>query len=178
MQYSDAPNRSHQRSGIVSKIQNLWDFICVAIIALFSSLRTESILLNHRTLVVEKQLGEGGYSFVYLVRDKATGGKFALKKIQAEYPDHVTMLKTEIQTYNKVNHRNILKLIDSKVEQGAITFGYLLLPLYKNGTIQDLIDKSERGLPLRSICVFGIDICNGLNAFQYIFTYLAPAILP
>lgn len=39
------------------------------------------IKLNGRTIQIEKLLGEGGFSFVYLARDKSSGREFALKKV-------------------------------------------------------------------------------------------------
>lgn len=41
----------------------------------------ERLLVGNRSLKIEKVIGEGGFSFVYLVRDRQTDELFALKKI-------------------------------------------------------------------------------------------------
>jgi hypothetical protein len=51
-------------------------------------------------------------------------------------------------------------------KNGHMVEGRLLLPYYSNGTVQNLIDKSG-GLKLSKIISIGIDICRGLQAFQY-----------
>lgn len=40
-----------------------------------------TVKLNGRTVQIIKLLGEGGFSFVYLARDRESGREFALKKV-------------------------------------------------------------------------------------------------
>lgn len=42
-----------------------------------------SVKLNGRTLQLVRLLGEGGFSFVYLARDRASGREFALKQVSS-----------------------------------------------------------------------------------------------
>jgi hypothetical protein len=48
-----------------------------------NSLTSGNIKLNGRNVQVVKLLGEGGFSFVYLARDRESGREFALKKVSA-----------------------------------------------------------------------------------------------
>lgn len=44
------------------------------------------VKLNGRNVQILKLLGEGGFSFVYLARDKNSGREFALKKVSGIKP--------------------------------------------------------------------------------------------
>lgn len=153
--------------GLTDKIQDFVSHIISSIVALFSSFHSKEINLNNRTLVIEKKLGEGGFSFVYLVRDKKDGVKYALKRINAQLEEQAALLKGEIDAHLAVNSPHIIKLIDSKIVSinGRVSEGLLLLPFYSKGTVQDLIENSEE-IPLSEICSLGRDICKGLEAFH------------
>ena len=47
-----------------------------------NSLTSGNVKLNGRNVQIVKLLGEGGFSFVYLARDRESGREFALKKVQ------------------------------------------------------------------------------------------------
>lgn len=46
--------------------------------------QASTLKLNGRNIDVLKLLGEGGFSFVYLARDRESGRQFALKKVSIE----------------------------------------------------------------------------------------------
>lgn len=46
-----------------------------------SNLTSGTIKLNGRNVQIVRLLGEGGFSFVYLARDRESGREFALKKV-------------------------------------------------------------------------------------------------
>lgn len=43
---------------------------------------SSEVKLNGRNIQIVKLLGEGGFSFVYLARDRGSGREFALKKVR------------------------------------------------------------------------------------------------
>ena len=163
MEFQDSQNRSTFFGMLTYYFHIIIDFITSI---LKSFMPAQEIMLNSRRLTIIKQLGEGGYSFVYLVRDRSTGELFALKKVRCELPDQIKLLKQEIEAHGKVNSEYVMKLVDSKVDVGLKTFGYLLLPYFELGTVQDLISNNPRGIPMDRICSIGIDICNGLSVFH------------
>jgi serine/threonine kinase 16 len=70
---------------------NHWNDLCSAMTAPGGSSSSNSnaaggftsgnIKLNGRNVQIVKLLGEGGFSFVYLARDRESGREFALKKV-------------------------------------------------------------------------------------------------
>ncbi|EIN09886.1 Pkinase-domain-containing protein [Punctularia strigosozonata HHB-11173 SS5] len=103
-----------------------------------------SIKINGRTFKIIKVLGEGGFSFVYLAQDEASGREFALKKIRCPTgSDGVKEAMQEVEAYRRFKHKNIIRILDSAVVQdpeGEGKIVYLFLPLYKRGNFQDAIN--------------------------------------
>lgn len=132
-----------------------------AVFALSSCMCRQSatIKVNGRSFVVKRVLGEGGFSFVYLVEDSTSGRLFALKKIRCPTgEDGVREAMREVEAYRRfryVNqpvranispdhphrHPNIIRILDSAVvqdhDEGKIV--YLFLPFYQRGNLQDAI---------------------------------------
>lgn len=60
-----------------------------------------------------KEIGKGGFSVVYKATERATGKKFAIKRIQKDEEGvDIELLKREIYIMKKVDHPNILKLYE------------------------------------------------------------------
>ncbi|CAG8479337.1 3720_t:CDS:10 [Ambispora leptoticha] len=103
-----------------------------------------TLYINRRTFKVIQLLGEGGFSFVYLVKDVSTGRHFALKKIRCPAESGaVKDAMKEVEMYKLFQHENIIKVIDTCVVQdkdGKVI--YIFLPYYKRGNLQDAISKN------------------------------------
>ena len=113
-----------------------------------------------------------GFAFVFLVRELGHyGDPKALKRIKIQLPEQEERLLKEIAAHGAVSSPHVLKLLDSmtvKNASGQITEGLLLLPFCKNGTVQDLIDRTMPSdyIPLQTILKITIGVCKGLIAFQ------------
>ena len=99
------------------------------------------------------------------------GDPKALKRIKIQLPEQEDRLLKEIAAHGAVNSPHVLKLLDSQViknRAGHVTEGLLLLPFYKRGTVQDLIDKTlpTDYIPLKTILTITMGICKGLLAFH------------
>ena len=80
--------------------------------------RDATLKINGRSYKVEKLLGEGGFAFVYLIRDTSSGRLFALKKILVTTgQDGIQTAMREVEAYRRLRHPNIIKLLDSAVVQ-------------------------------------------------------------
>ncbi|KAH9960888.1 kinase-like domain-containing protein [Russula dissimulans] len=107
--------------------------------------------INGRMFKIVKTLGEGGFSYVYLAQDEASGKEFALKMIRCPTgADGVDVVMREVAAYRRFKHPNIIRLYDSAVLQdsdGEGKIAYLFLPIYKarspaflRGNLQDAIN--------------------------------------
>ncbi|PRQ75713.1 Protein kinase-like domain-containing protein [Rhodotorula toruloides] len=105
-----------------------------------------TLKLNGRSFTIVKLLGEGGFSYVYLARDNASGRLFALKKIRCPLgSDSVKAALKEVEAYKRFRHPNIIRCLDSCVVQDRESDGkviYLFLPYYKNGSVQHVISAN------------------------------------
>jgi serine/threonine kinase 16 len=134
--------------------------------------KPKTITVNSKPFRIIKQLGEGGFSFVYLVAENngRYGESMALKKIKIQLPEHETRLLQEIACHKAVSSFHVLKLLDSEIlknNQGQAIEGRLLLPFYPQGTVQDLIDKSLYDyIPIETVLKIIIGLCRGLEAFH------------
>lgn len=87
------------------------------------------------TVRVLRQVGEGGFSFVYVAEEIRNPGKIhALKMIRAQNPEQLSNAKREIEMQNKLHHPNLLPLenysiIDQK-DQNETELILLLFPYY------------------------------------------------
>ena len=123
--------------------------------------------LNGRNFQIVKLLGEGGFSFVYLVKDQNSGRLFALKKIRCSGfgADSFREAMKEIEATKRFRSPHIIPIYDSCVVQddagSGTLFGnlpsndqdggggrggdggkviYLFLPYYEKGNLQDAIN--------------------------------------
>lgn len=126
------------------------------------------IRVNGRNLKITKLLGEGGFSFVYLAEDE-NKEQFAVKTIRCATGKDVAVnaLKEAIVT-DRLQHENIIKIVDMcmiKEEDGSKTI-YIIMPFFKRGNIQDLIDKNnQKGthLPEKQMLILFRSVCLGVR---------------
>eukprot|EP00898_Chlorokybus_atmophyticus_P004514 jgi/Chlat1/5063/Chrsp33S05069 len=116
---------------------------------------------------VKRLLGEGGFSFVYLVRevlrdapDEAYTREYALKRVLIQTDEQLAAVRRERDVMRRFNHPNLLDLIDADIApapgcvitvvvpdlwlccQAVASSAYvacLLFPVYRKGTLQDTL---------------------------------------
>lgn len=166
--------------------QKMLEWFKSIVLYLFSFIFPEksTVILNDLKLRIVKQIGEGGFSFVYLVQtdrtptaEAAEAGQaiaeyLALKKILIQVEDHEQAFRREFGNYRKVGaHKNVLRLIDGGIVDGSngVRAGYLLFPYYKSGTVQDKMDQlhiSKLTKPFPELLKLAKGICAGVQAFH------------
>ncbi|KAJ3101882.1 Serine/threonine-protein kinase 16 [Phlyctochytrium planicorne] len=163
----------HHRTSILYKIGDFLGAIVAFLLSLLARFRPKpSVRLGSRTFSIIKQLGEGGFSFVYLVREttpgRASATRYALKRVRIQLPEHEDRVKAEIAAHSAVNSPHVLKLLDSSIvkKPGVDSEGLLLLPFYGGGTVQDMIDRTAGNIELKTILQIAIDVAKGLQAFH------------
>jgi serine/threonine kinase 16 len=139
-------------------------------------LEDKTVYLHGRTLKVLRLLGEGGYSFVYLVRDAEMGEEFALKKMLCQSSEHLQLAKREIDTMHAFRHPHLLELLDSDTQNGTSAGSSssssssqcvvnLLFRAYKDGTVLDLVESCDFIHPLVLLEIF-LQVCEGARAMH------------
>ena len=114
--------------------------------------------------LVERKLGEGGMSFVYLVRDIATGERYALKVLSvALSSDHKAMarLRREASFGMRLAHPNICHIL--RLGETASRLVYVVMPYIDGEVLSDRV--YHRGqLPLDEVRRHVTDVAAGLHA--------------
>lgn len=121
------------------------------------------VWINENRFKVIRQLGEGGFAFVYLVKevvnDTSDGGvskkfkdpshvsddgTYAMKKVLIQNNEQLQFVKEEIRISSLFNHPNLLPLLDHAIisvkgtpEQNWTHEAYLLFPVHMDGTLLD-----------------------------------------
>lgn len=103
----------------------------------------EAALSFSATYTKQKQIGEGKYATVFLVKHKKTNMMYAAKcipKSKLVDEEDVTALAQEIKIMKKMNHPNLVKLVDFYIENDTY---YLVQELMTGGELFDAIVKRE-----------------------------------
>ena len=116
------------------------------------------VWINERRFRVLRQIGEGGFAFVYLVKEHdassyaardrhpshvSDDGTYAMKKVLIQSREQLDLVKEEIRVSSLFNHPNLLPLLDHAIIAVKSTQGdwsheaYLLFPVHLDGTLFD-----------------------------------------
>ncbi|XP_072963222.1 uncharacterized protein [Typha angustifolia] len=123
------------------------------------------VWINENRFRIVRQLGEGGFAFVYLVKevisDGGSGGfaskktinpahisddgTYAMKKVIIQSEEQLELVRHEISVSSQFNHPNLLPLLDhaiipvkNKQDGSRIHEAYLLFPVHLDGTLLDI----------------------------------------
>ncbi|CAK7227907.1 Serine/threonine-protein kinase env7 [Sporothrix curviconia] len=144
---------------------------------------TPTLKINGRSFKILRLLGEGGFSYVYLVQDNATAELFALKKIRCPFgAESVAQAMREVEAYRLfAGAEGIIHSVDHSVatERGSSSGGgvgdsgggpaktvYIVLPYYRRGNLQDLINANlvnHTQFPEKQLLQLFLGICRALR---------------
>ncbi|KAK4516976.1 uncharacterized protein ATC70_000304 [Mucor velutinosus] len=131
-----------------------------------------SIYINKKNYKVIYLLGEGGYSFVYLVKEESSHRLFALKKIRCPIGDRaLSDAMHEIDMYQLFQSEYIIRVLDTSVltdPDGTKTV-YIFLPYYKRGNLQDNINANNINksfFPEKDLLEFFLKVCYALRVLH------------
>ena len=100
-------------------------------------------------------IGQGSYGKVFEGQDRRTNSKVAIKQMDIRYFERDAYLKsqlfTEIEILKKLNHENIVKLID--VLQTTNSF-YMITEFCKEGDLRNYLSKKRCLSEAESIKIF------------------------
>ncbi|KAI7755713.1 hypothetical protein M8C21_012264 [Ambrosia artemisiifolia] len=121
------------------------------------------VWINNNRFKIVRQLGEGGFAYVFLVKEVITDasgvgvsakfkdpshisedGTYAMKKVLIQNSDQLELVKEEIRVSALFCHPNLLPLLDHAIipvkgapEQPWTHEAYLLFPVHLDGTLLD-----------------------------------------
>ncbi|KAF8854941.1 kinase-like protein [Acephala macrosclerotiorum] len=132
--------------------------------------------INNRSFKILRLLGEGGFSYVYLVQDTGSEAQYALKKIRCPFgQESVAQAMKEVEAYALFSpNPNIIHSVDhciasDRSDPGAKTV-YILLPYYRRGNLQDIINANlvnHTKFPEKRLMVLFLGVCKALKAMHY-----------
>ncbi|TKA48170.1 hypothetical protein B0A54_01663 [Friedmanniomyces endolithicus] len=134
-----------------------------------------SLRINGRSFKILRLLGEGGFSYVYLVQSPGDPTLYALKKIRCPFgQESVAQALKEVEAYSLFSpHPNIIHAIDHSVESDRGDEGnktvYILLPYYRRGNLQDAINANlvnHAKFPERRLMILFLGVCRALKAMH------------
>jgi len=149
----------------------------------------ELLEIDNRRFRVKKRLGEGAFSYVYLVHEEGTGRLYAVKRIICHSKRDEQRVLNEIGVHDKIgDHPNVLRCEGHSVEKlnsqhAIVAYGQqngahevisaieynLLLPYYKRGTLlEELMWRQVSGdhiCELRVLKLFK-GVCDAVKAFH------------
>ena len=90
-----------------------------------------------------KTIGDGAFGEVYLVRRAGTRRVFALKKIKCGSNDDLDSVTQELKSMSKLDHPNIMKLVESRCKQKGLFHAelYMILEYLPGGTLGDRLQE-------------------------------------
>lgn len=142
----------------------------------FPDLSNPVIKIKGNKYKIVKLLGEGGFSYVYLVTQGNSQASYALKKIRCPYGGNDESYKQglkEIRNYHRFTASQTPYIIQSIDEviinevDGSRTI-YILLPYFEK-SLQDIINNlvlDNQSMPESTILKIFVGICRGLKVMH------------
>lgn len=111
---------------------------------------------------IVRELGEGATSNVYLALRDGSYASVALKQLRkaSQSELHKSMFTAEVELGRKMQHRNIVKVIDADLNEPS---GAYLVMEYINGKPLDRHDKVESLLPLDQVLSVTVQVAEALK---------------
>lgn len=117
------------------------------------SIASIGIVLGNKYRII-KQIGQGGYSQVYLAVDYALGKRWAVKELSRED----AWQQQETAVLKVLEHPMLPRIVDRLEEQGSV---YIVMDYLEGITLKQLKEKEKRFSNCR-ICEWGIQLCDVL----------------
>ncbi|KAG9394604.1 Protein kinase domain [Carpediemonas membranifera] len=105
-------------------------------------MRSKKIVLPSGTYRIVKQIGEGGFSYVFLVRDVRTNQQFALKQMICSDPRSVEIAEKEIYLLKRLQDcSNVVEMIShSSSRLGDNEVWNILMAYSEDGSVVDVMN--------------------------------------
>ncbi|XP_050464668.1 uncharacterized protein LOC126858418 isoform X1 [Cataglyphis hispanica] len=125
-------------------------------------------VVGSHTVTVEEVLAEGGFAIVFLV--KASGGRYALKRMYVNNEHDLNVCKREIQIASNLNgHKNIIGYIDSSITHTGkgVHELLLLMPYCKSQVLQMMNNRLQTGFSESEVLQIFCDVCEAVSRLHH-----------
>ncbi|XP_062593365.1 cyclin-G-associated kinase-like [Saccostrea cucullata] len=120
--------------------------------------------LGQQKLRVRRVIAEGGYAFVYVAQDVATGKDYALKRLLAHDKEKNQMVIDEIKYLKKLTgHPNIVQFIAAASDSDKGQAEYLLLTELCTGQLVDVLNSAGSPLPCNDVIQIFYQTCRAVQ---------------
>mmetsp|Transcript_81141 Transcript_81141/g.169442 ORF Transcript_81141/g.169442 Transcript_81141/m.169442 type:complete len:669 (-) Transcript_81141:1697-3703(-) len=123
-------------------------------------------VIRGRTIAEERQISEGGFAYVWKVRDIQTNEELALKKIHCQDQERLSMACREVELLEKLpQHPNLVRYFgetNNIREPGRPKEVSVLLELCPGGHLLDLLEKHKGVLSEQKILDVFTDVVRGV----------------
>ncbi|SCU93111.1 LANO_0E03026g1_1 [Lachancea nothofagi CBS 11611] len=140
----------------------------IATICCCGSSQPSLLTINGKRYRIQRLIGEGGLSFVYLVKSQE-GESLALKKIRCPFGSigSISPAMKEVNNYKRFHSPYIAQIVDSQVcqEKDGSKTVYILVPYFSKGSLQDEINRSLLNcteMPELDVVRLAVGIARGL----------------
>lgn len=120
--------------------------------------------IGDRIVVEDRQLSEGGFAFVWVVRDMSTQAEMAIKKIICQDAKGLAMARREVEILEQLPpHPNLVRYYGHAVQnEGRAKEVVLLFELCTGGHLLDLLNRCEGALTEERIVAVFKDVCKAV----------------
>ncbi|XP_012264395.2 AP2-associated protein kinase 1 isoform X2 [Athalia rosae] len=125
-------------------------------------------VVGRYTVTVEDVLAEGGFAVVFLV--KASGGRYALKRMYVNNEHDLNICKREIQIASNLSgHKNIIGYVDSSITHtgGGVHELLLLMPYCKSHVLQMMNNRLQTGFSEIEVLQIFCDVCEAVSRLHH-----------
>ncbi|KAF0700152.1 Aste57867_9280 [Aphanomyces stellatus] len=118
--------------------------------------------IGRHNVEVTKYLGEGGSSFIFLVKDTSSSQTLVLKRLVANDPASMELINNEIEFHRRFKHPAVVEFVDSQINKSRVeTEVFLLMEYCPGGHLYDNMKKmgdkrfemDELVKTFRSLCI-------------------------
>ncbi|KAF0711212.1 hypothetical protein AaE_012252, partial [Aphanomyces astaci] len=118
--------------------------------------------IGRRNVEVVKYLGEGGSSFIFLVKDTGTSQSLVLKRLVANDAMSMELITNEIEFHRRFKYPSIVEFVDHQIHKGrSESEVFLLMEFCPGGHLYDNMKKmgdkrfsvEELAKTFRALCV-------------------------
>jgi serine/threonine kinase 16 len=139
-----------------------------SIVSCLTCFQSPVLRVNRRKYKIVRLLGEGGFSYVYLVEDIDDGQNYALKKIRCPFgQESLQVAMSEVESYRIFHSPRVIRALESAVvtDPDGSKVVYIVLPFYQRGNLQDRINRNlmnNQHFEESELTRILVEICRGI----------------